>query len=95
MIDPNYVTKTQILQRVARNPHCRFKWSFHAQKQMVVRRINAEDVINALMYGHVTLEEYKQDILWRVDGKDVDGNRLEVSVAVDESTITIKVVTAF
>ena len=41
------------------------------------------------------LEEYKKDILWRVDGADIDGNQLGVSVAVNESAITIKVVTAF
>ncbi len=95
MIGTHYVSETQILQRVARDPQCRFRWTFHAQEQMVARRITAEDVIHALMHGHVMLEEYKKDILWRVDGADIDGNQLGVSVAVNESAITIKVVTAF
>jgi hypothetical protein len=95
MANPSYVTETQTLQRVARHPRCRIKWRKHARDQMAARNINAEDVIHALTNGHVTLEEMKQDVLWRVEGKDIDGNRLQLVVAVFEETITIKIVTAF
>jgi hypothetical protein len=47
------------------------------------------------MRGRVTLVEYKTDILWRVEGTDVDGNRIQVVVAVDEGQKRIKVVTTF
>ncbi len=47
------------------------------------------------MHGRVVLQEQKQDRLWRVEGKDVDGNRIQVVVAVDEANIRVKVITTF
>jgi hypothetical protein len=56
----------------------------------------ADDVRHAVMNGRVVLEEQaKRDRLWRVEGKDVDGNRIQVVVAVDETNIRVKVITAF
>jgi hypothetical protein len=37
----------------------------------------------------------KRDVLLRVEGKDVDGQPLEVVVTVFEREITIKVITTF
>jgi hypothetical protein len=62
---------------------------------MLEREINQPDVQSALMNGQVTLQEQKQDTLWRVVGKDIDGRTIEVVVAVYEAEIAIKVVTAF
>lgn len=95
MAKPHYVTQTTTLRRIVSNPKCRFKWCDHALEQMGQRHIIAEDVICALTHGHVVLEEYKQDILWRVSGRDIDGNRLQVLAVVYEETITIKIVTTF
>jgi hypothetical protein len=53
------------------------------------------DVQFALMNGQVTLEENKKDILWRVEGTDIDGRALTAIVAVYVLAIEIKVVTAF
>jgi hypothetical protein len=53
------------------------------------------DVEFALMNCHVVLHEQKQDLLWRAVGKDIDGNRIQVVVAVDDVAIIIKVVTTF
>jgi hypothetical protein len=92
---PHYVTETQILQRIVRNPECRFIWTRHALEQIAKRNINAADVVQSLTNGHVVLAESKQDVLWRTEGHDIDGNRLEVVVAVYEASIEIKVVTAF
>ena len=92
---PHYVTETQAVQSIARSPQCRFKWVKHALEKMEERQISSEDVICVLINGQVILEEIKQDTLWRVMGKDIDGIPLEVVVAVYEETITIKVVTAF
>jgi hypothetical protein len=59
------------------------------------RNISAPDVIKVLTYGQVTLEEYKRDVIWRVEGVDLDGARLTVEAVVYEDTITIKIVTTF
>jgi hypothetical protein len=53
------------------------------------------DIQFALRNGHVVLQEIKRDILWRVEGADIDGARVTVIAAVYEMTIEIKVVTAF
>ena len=54
-----------------------------------------QDVEISLMNGQVTLHEQKKDLLWRVKGKDVDGNEIQVVVAVYEEAIIIKLVTTF
>lgn len=59
------------------------------------RGITAPDVIKVLTKGQVTLHEMKEDLLWRVEGRNVDGEGLEVVVAVYQDIIEIKVVTAF
>jgi hypothetical protein len=95
MAEPHYVEETQILRRAARDPQCRFQWSGHALERMSNRQINAEDVSHALMNGQVILEEVKQDLLWRVKGRDIDMDPLEVLVALQEDSTTIKVITTF
>jgi hypothetical protein len=47
------------------------------------------------MKGQVILEELKADVLWRVEGRDLDSAPLRVVVAVYEEAIKIKVVTTF
>ena len=95
MQQPHYVTETQILRKTLANPECRYIWTAHAQEVMAERNISAADIEHALMTGHVTLEEKKKDILWRVEGTDIDGRTLEVVVAVFSDVVVIKVVTAF
>ena len=90
----HYVTETQIIQRLAADQDCRWIWTYHALKQMLKRKINANDVIHALMNGQVILEEYKSEILWRVAGGNIDGNHIEVVVSADDEAITVKVITA-
>jgi hypothetical protein len=92
---PHYVTETQTLRRVASNPDCGWRFTTHALEEMAKDGWTADDVIHAVTNGQVVLEEQKQDRLWRVDGKDVDGNRIQVVVAVYETDIRIKVITAF
>lgn len=95
MANPHYVTETCILRRVVSNPKCRYKWTQHALEQMTKRGINTADVICALTNGQVIFEEYKQDIIWRVAGRDIDNAPLQVEAVVYEESVTIKVVTAF
>lgn len=92
---PHYVTETQTLRRVANNPKCRLRFTAHALDEMKADGWTAPDIQFALMNGHVVLHETKKDLLWRVEGGDLDGRRITVIVAVYELTIEIKVVTAF
>ena len=66
-----------------------------ALDQMEERKISEPDVECALTNGQVILEEGKTDVLWRVKGNDIDGNNIEIVVAVYEDAIEIKVVTTF
>jgi|SRR5882672_7350993 len=92
---PHYVTETQTLRHVARNPGCKWRWTTHALVEIDNDGWTTDDVIHAVRNGRVVLEEQKQDRLWRVEGKDVDGNRVQVVVAVDDVGIRVKVITAF
>ena len=95
MAQPHYISETQILRRVARNPNCRFIWTKHAIRAVADDGRTAGDVELALTNGQVVLHEQKQDLLWRVEGRDIDGERIQVVVAVYEEEIAIKVVTTF
>jgi Domain of unknown function (DUF4258) len=93
---PHYATETQFLRRVANDPDCSWRWTVHVLERMTQRGFTADDVKHAVMNGGVVLEEQaKRDRLWRVEGKDVDGKRMQVVVAVDGVSIRVKVVTAF
>jgi hypothetical protein len=93
---PAYAAETAILRRVATNPGCRWIWTNHVLKQMKDRRITQPDVKRVLTRGQVLFHEWaKKDVLLRVEGRDVDGNRLQVQVAVYEEAIEIKVITTF
>lgn len=96
MPQPHYVSETQIVKNLTREPDCRYEWSKHALYRMNNRRhppATASDVERCLMNGQVVLEENKTDRLWRVKGRDLDGNAMEVVVAVFEDEKRIKVVT--
>jgi Domain of unknown function (DUF4258) len=95
MAQAHYVSETQILRKIARNPECRFRWTKHALKAIVDDGRTTQDVENALINGQVVLHEQKKDLLWRVKGKDVDGAEIQVVVAVYEEEIVIKIVTTF
>lgn len=95
MVQPHYVSETQALRKVAQDPDCRFIWTKHALQSVVHDGRTTLDAEQALMHGQVILQEQKQDLLWRVIGTDLDGNRIQVVVAVYEKEIVIKVVTTF
>jgi len=94
-LQPHYVAETKTLQRVARDPACSWRFTTHALSEMQNDGWAAEDVVHAVKSGRVILQEQKKDRLWRVEGRDVDGNRMEVIVAVYEMAIAIKVITTF
>src|SRR4051812_41092968 len=92
---PHYVTETQTLHRIANHSKCRLRFTTHALTEMKKDGWTANDIHFALMNGQVVMHEQKQDVLWRVEGTNIDGERITVIVALYELTIEIKVVTAF
>jgi hypothetical protein len=94
--NPNYLSETHVLRKVANDPECRWHFTKHALIELAKDRRTAEDVRYALMTNsQVMLHELKRDLLWRVEGKDIDGARIHVVVAVFAKVIKIKVITAF
>jgi hypothetical protein len=93
--EPLYAAETALLHQLVTDPECRFTWTNHALEQMVARNIVAEDVIQALTNGHILFHEIKRDTLYRVDGRDLDGRRLQVQVALNDDAIEIKIITTF
>ena len=94
---PHYVNQTQTLKRVLADPDCRWIWGKHAPIEMNEEKppITYPDVKEVLRNGKVVLEEYKQDTLWRVRGRDLDHRSIFVVVAVDEAEKCIKIITVF
>jgi hypothetical protein len=92
---PQYLVETNTLRRTANSPKCRWKFTNHALERMAERGITAPDVQRAVKHGQIIFHEVKKDLILRVEGKDVDGARIQVSVAVYEMEILIKVITTF
>jgi hypothetical protein len=93
---PRYLVETISLRKAAGNPKCRWRWTTHALERMAERGIAAADVLRAVKTGQVILHEVKRDPVWRVEGKDVDGEKIRVLVTVSKTEIPrIKIITAF
>jgi hypothetical protein len=95
MAQPQYALETKTLRAVARDKRCRFIWTKHALEEVAKDGRTTNDVETSLMNGQVILHEQKKDLLWRSVGKDIDGNRIQVVVAVFEEEVEIKVITTF
>jgi hypothetical protein len=95
MAQPQYVNETNTLRGIARDKRCRFIWTKHALEEVQKDGRTTNDVEHSLMNGQVVLQEQKKDRLWRSVGKDIDGDRIQVVVAVYEEEITIKIITTF
>jgi hypothetical protein len=93
---PNYLSETNVLRKVAKDARCRWIFTKHSLIELQNDQRTAEDIRYLCMTnGQVTLQEVKQDLLWRVEGRGIDGEWIEAVVAVFETTIKIKVITAF
>ena len=96
MAQPHYVTETQILRNVANDPRCRWRFTIHSLEEVAADGRSADDIKHVIMTnGQVILQEQKKDILWRVEGRDLDGEKIRVVVAVYEMAVMIKVITTF
>ena len=90
-----YLVETAKLRKVASNPKCRWRWTNHALERMTERGITAPDVQRAVKTGQVVLHELKRDLIWRVEGSDVDGKEMQVLLTLYETEIRIKIITTF
>ncbi len=88
---PQFHAETLHIRRVASNPDCWFRWMPHAEERMA-GQYTADDVIEALTNGHVIRVDVQEDVVFRVRGRNIDGEPIEVAAAVLNAT-TIKVVT--
>lgn len=89
---PSFINETASMRRIASKPDCWFRWMPHAEMRMQQYGHVAEDVIAALMNGQVIRVDVQEDIVFRVVGKNIDGERIEVAAAVLNDT-SIKVIT--
>ncbi len=62
---------------------------------MAERKITQADVERVIRHGRIIFHELKEDDVYRVEGRDVDGVEMQLSVAFNEREILIKVITAF
>jgi hypothetical protein len=89
---PNFHAETMLIRRVASKPDCWFRWMPHAEQRMQEYGHVADDVIVALTNGHVLRVDVQEDIVFRVRGKNIDGEWIEVAAAVLNDN-SIKVIT--
>lgn len=70
----------------------------HAREQMESRSISDRDTDNAMMGGTITREpewdEHHKEWRYRVDGFDIDGEKLGVAIAFEQSPRLV-IVTVF
>jgi Domain of unknown function (DUF4258) len=92
---PQYLVATHALRRIADNPQCRWVFKRHALQRMAERKITAADVERVIKHGRIIFHELKEDDVYRLEGRDVDGVEMQVSVAFYETEILIKVITTF
>ena len=94
----NYVAERMICRKIASNPRCAWEFRVHALAEMLHDMdpsVTQPDVKHMLMNCHVTLVEYKTDILFRAEGKSLDGRHIKAIVAVFQEQPRIKVITVF
>ncbi len=81
------------LRRLMNNPAKRIRFTAHTLVEMKNDGFIEADIRHVLAQGWVTWIETKRDLLWHVEGFDVDGRSIRVVVAINEIEMTIKIVT--
>lgn len=81
------------LRRLFSNPAKRIRFTAHALASMRDDGFIEADIRYVLANGAVTWTETKKDLLWHVEGFDVDGRSIRVVIAANEIEMTIKIVT--
>jgi hypothetical protein len=67
----------------------RIKYTRHARERMAQRRVNEADIVSALVHARVCVPADKGN--WKATGPDVDGDDLEVVVAVVDGVVVVTV----
>lgn len=88
------LVETKTLHEVAKNPLCTIRFTRHGREEMAADGIVEPDVRRVLINGKVTWEETKKDVLWHVEGSDIDSRPIRLVVVVYKDEITVKLVTA-
>jgi hypothetical protein len=89
----HYPAETQLIRRVAVDPHCSWEFRGHSLKRMAERNITQADIQRVLTKGQIDSKQLSKDVLLRVKGSDVDDRPIEVVVAVFEDPPRVKVIT--
>jgi hypothetical protein len=88
------MTETAALMRVWRNPGARLRITNHAREEMAKDGILESDVRYVITHNGVCWIEKKRDLLWHVEGRDIDGKSIRLVLTVVEAEIVVKLVTA-
>jgi hypothetical protein len=86
--------ETARLRSLLSNPNRQFDFTRHALQEMKNDDIIADDVILVLERGSVTWVETKKDLLWHVEGRDIDDRSIRLVIAADQANFIVKIVTA-
>ena len=89
---PEFHSETMLIRRVTSNHDCWFRWMPHAELRMDQTGRVADDIIEALTNCHVIRVDVQEDIVFRVRGKNIDGEEIEIAAAVLNDN-AIKIVT--
>lgn len=90
--EPNFYAETMQIRQAASDPDCWFRWMPHAELRMEQTGRVADDIIVALTNCQVIRVDVQEDIVFRVRGKNIDGEEIEIAAAVLNSK-AIKIVT--
>lgn len=90
----NRFTKEQVRLRgiLAHRDHWLI-YSPHSRGRQWLREVTEADIRRVLTTGQVTWYEVKIDEIVHVEGRDVNGRRLRVVVALRDHSLTLKVIT--
>jgi Domain of unknown function (DUF4258) len=86
--------ETGTLRSVIADPGFHLILTTHGRKEMAADDIIEPDVRRVLEWGTVTWIETKQEELWHVEGKDIDGRSIRLVVVVYPDAPAVKLVTA-
>lgn len=64
--------ETARLRKLFSSPNCRTRYTMHACEEMAKDDMTVADITHILRFGSVTWSEAKRDILWHVEGRDID-----------------------
>jgi hypothetical protein len=75
-----------------RDPRKRLKWKQPIKNVISKGETTAPDVLYVLMNGQVVLATKDQDVIWEVEGLNLDEKFMRIAVVVFEETITVKII---